>query len=69
MVLTTSPKWGFFNGDKTMSWYNRKPRIKEQPKHLPHHYTSPIADKIMEEAKKTGPSKTTQQKIPTGTNK
>lgn len=52
-----------------MSWYNRKPRTKEQPKHLPHHYTSPIADKIMEEAKKTGPSKTTQHKIPTDTNK
>lgn len=45
-----------------MSWYKRKPRIKEQPKHLPHHYTSPIADKIMEEAKKTGPSKNLQDK-------
>lgn len=45
-----------------MSWYNRKPRLKEPPKHLPHHWTSPIAYKMMEEAKKTGPSKTTDDK-------
>ena len=52
-----------------MSWYNRKPRIKEKPKHLPHHYTSPIGDKMMEEAKKTGPSKNSQDKTIPLTNK
>lgn len=35
-----------------MSWYKRKPRLKEPPKHLPHHRHSPISDKILEEVKK-----------------
>jgi hypothetical protein len=33
-----------------MSWYNRKPRIKEPPKQLPHHH-SPMAEKALKEAK------------------
>lgn len=33
-----------------MSWYNRKPRIKEPPKQVPHHY-SPMAEKALKEAK------------------
>jgi hypothetical protein len=37
-----------------MSWYNRKPRIKEPPKLAPHH-TSPITDRMLDEAKKLGP--------------
>jgi hypothetical protein len=37
-----------------MSWYNRKPRIKEPPKLVVHH-TSPIAEKMLDEAKKLGP--------------
>jgi hypothetical protein len=45
-----------------MSWYKRKPRIKESPKHLPHHRSSPISNKIMEEAKKTGPSNNEEKK-------
>jgi len=35
-----------------MSWYKRTPRIKEPPKHLPHHRSSPATEKIMEEVKK-----------------
>ena len=35
-----------------MSWYNRKPRIKEPPKQIPHH-TSPATERMMEEAKKS----------------
>jgi hypothetical protein len=38
-----------------MSWYNRKPRIKEPPKLSPHH-TSPITEKMLDEAKKLGPT-------------
>jgi hypothetical protein len=34
-----------------MSWYKRTPRLKEPPKHLPAHRSSPISDKIMEETK------------------
>ena len=37
-----------------MSWYNRKPRIKEPPQLIPHH-TSPITERILDEAKKLGP--------------
>jgi hypothetical protein len=33
-----------------MSWYNRKPRLKDKPKTTPHHY-SPAHEKIMEEIK------------------
>ena len=46
-----------------MSWYNRKPRRNEPNKHhLAPHHTSPLADKMMEEAKKTGPSETVKVK-------
>ena len=39
-----------------MSWYNRKPRIKEPPKQVPHH-KSPMSEKVMKEAKeKTKPT-------------
>jgi hypothetical protein len=50
------PERGFFTGGKTMSWYNRRPRIKESVK-IPHHRRGPLSDKILEEAKKAGPSK------------
>jgi hypothetical protein len=36
-----------------MSWFNRRPRVKEPPKHTPHR-TSPIAEKVLKEAKKSG---------------
>lgn len=45
-----------------MSWFKRKPRIKEPAKHLPHHRTSPASEKMAEEAKKLGPSKKSSEK-------
>jgi hypothetical protein len=37
-----------------MSWFNRKPRTKEPQRLIPHH-TSPITEKMLDEAKKLGP--------------
>jgi hypothetical protein len=37
-----------------MSWFKRRPRVKEQPKQAPHH-TSPFTEKMLEESKKNGP--------------
>jgi hypothetical protein len=34
-----------------MSWFKRKPHVKEPPKLHPHHH-SPIAESVMKEAKK-----------------
>jgi hypothetical protein len=34
-----------------MSWFKHKPRLKTQPKLHPHH-SSPIAEKVLKEAKK-----------------
>jgi hypothetical protein len=34
-----------------MSWFKRKPHVKEPPKLHPHHH-SPIAEKVLKEAKK-----------------
>jgi hypothetical protein len=45
-----------------MSWYKRKPKAKELHKHLPHHRSSPIADKILEQTKQTVSSKITENK-------
>lgn len=39
-----------------MGWINRKPRVKEPPRQTPH-YTSPMTEQKMEEAKERGPSK------------
>jgi hypothetical protein len=44
-----------------MSWFNRSPRIKEPTKHIPHR-TSPASEKMLDEAKKTGPDKTPSKK-------
>ena len=33
-----------------MSWYMRRPRIKEPPKQIPHH-KSPMSAKVMTEVK------------------
>jgi len=38
-----------------MSWFNRKPRLKEPPKHIPHHRRSPVSEKMLEKAKLSGP--------------
>lgn len=40
-----------------MSWFKRKPHVKEPPKHLPHKHHSPTTERMMEETKKTGPDK------------
>jgi len=45
-----------------MSWFKRKPRLKEPLKHVPHHRTSPVTDRLMEEAKKTGLPKKDKKK-------
>jgi hypothetical protein len=34
-----------------MSWFKRKPHVKEPPKLHPHH-SSPISESVMKEAKK-----------------
>ena len=45
-----------------MSWFKRKPRVKEPPKHLPHHRNSPVTERLLKETKETsGPVK--QSKI------
>lgn len=40
-----------------MSWFNRRPRLKEPSKPVMPHRTSPIAEKLLEEAKKLAPQK------------
>jgi hypothetical protein len=45
-----------------MSWFKRKPRTKETVKHTAPHRTSPISEKLLEEAKKLGPQKIKQSK-------
>ena len=44
-----------------MSWFKRSPRAKEPQRTTPHK-TSPASEKILEEAKKTGPSKPSNNK-------
>ena len=45
-----------------MSWFNRSPRIKEPTKNIPPHRTSPASEKMLDQAKKTGPDKTPSKK-------
>jgi hypothetical protein len=45
-----------------MSWFNRSPRIKESTKHTPPHRTSPASEKMLDQAKKTGPAKNSSKK-------
>ena len=43
-----------------MSWFRHRPKVKEPPKHLPHHRTSPATEKMLKEVKdksKTNPPK------------
>jgi hypothetical protein len=42
-----------------MSWFNRRPKIKE-PVRIVHRRRGPATEKILEEAKKLGPSKNSQ---------
>ena len=46
-----------------MSWFRRKPKIKEPQKHFPHHRRSPISEKMLEEAKLTGPNKDEKEQL------
>ena len=39
-----------------MSWFKRSPRVKEPPKHLPHHRVSPTTERALDEAKELGPT-------------
>ncbi len=36
-----------------MSWFKRKPRVKEQPRHLPHHRSSPVTERLLKETKES----------------
>lgn len=36
-----------------MSWYNRKPKIKEPAKRIPHHRMSPATERILKELKES----------------
>jgi hypothetical protein len=38
-----------------MSWFKRTPRAKEPVKHQPHRRYSPVAERLLKDAKKTGP--------------
>ena len=40
-----------------MSWFNRKPRLREPSRPSAPHRTSPASEKILKEAKKLGPKK------------
>lgn len=44
-----------------MSWFKRRPRVKEPPKHLPHHRTSSITERLLKETKEST-KPTTQEK-------
>jgi hypothetical protein len=35
-----------------MSWFKRRPRVKEPPKAPPPRNTSPLAEKILKESRK-----------------
>ena len=39
-----------------MSWFRRRPKIKEPSRQAPHH-TSPMTEKKLEESKELGPTK------------
>lgn len=34
-----------------MSWFKTKPKHKEPPKHIPHHFNSPMSDMLLEQTK------------------
>lgn len=36
-----------------MSWFKRKPRVKEPPKHLPHHRNSSFTERLLKETKES----------------
>ena len=48
MGIRISPLWGFFIGGTIMSWYKRRPRVKEPLASAPKHF-SPMGDKAIKE--------------------
>jgi hypothetical protein len=44
-----------------MSWYNKKPTKTPPKPHAAPHRNSPVTQKHMDEAKKTGPDKNEKQ--------
>ena len=36
-----------------MSWFKRRPRVKEPPKHLPHHRNSSFTERLLKETKES----------------
>jgi len=41
-----------------MSWFKRRPRVKEPPKQIPHHRNSPATERLLKETKEsTKPTK------------
>jgi hypothetical protein len=46
-----------------MSWFRKKPKIKEPPKHIPYH-TSLATDKMLDRAKESGPQKNKRKTVP-----
>jgi hypothetical protein len=60
VTVLTQPRKGLFYWRKNMSWYNRKPKVKEQPKRLPHHRPRPLKPGELTESqlsKKESPKK------------
>jgi len=46
-----------------MSWFKRRPTIKEHTQRKPHH-TSPASDKMFEKTKESRPKNTSKQPKP-----
>lgn len=46
-----------------MSWFKRKPRLKEPSKPAIPHRTSPVAEKMLDDAKKRGPNNLKSPKV------
>lgn len=44
-----------------MSWFKRRPRVKEPPKHLPHHRNSSTTERLLKETKES--TRPTEQKL------
>jgi hypothetical protein len=46
-----------------MSWFRKKPTIKEPAKHTPHHI-SPASKKMLDKAKESAPQKNLHKTVP-----
>ena len=54
---------GLFYRRRKMSWFKRRPTIKEHIQRKPQ-YTSPASNKMLEKAKESRPQNTKQQTTP-----